>query len=396
MMMKRAARCVRPTLLPVVVLALWGASSATLNGQTTEVKAAREKIEALLEQAERLQDEGRADKAEQLVKEAKELKQELAHARSERSEHPRGEEILKGLKSGAKALRALGRAEEAERLERIAAKLRGSRASEGERRDAKSEREVAMEQLKTMRIAMQGLLDGGREDSAEQLHRAIRSREVALEGRRDEEAQKIREAAPTLGQRVELLMFAADKLREAGKTEQAQVVDNFGEQLRKRFRDQRAGERDSEHADSSPEARVAAEQIKVMQTALVALREGERRDAADLLKRAIQARQVRLRRMKGAEAEIVLEREPKLGNTVEVLALASRLWREFGNEKNAATVGQLAELWTGRERGLAREQKFREADAILQKHFEDKLAELESAIDRVNARVKELRRELSE
>ena len=39
MMMKRAARCVRPTLLPVVVLALWGASSATLNGQTTEVKA---------------------------------------------------------------------------------------------------------------------------------------------------------------------------------------------------------------------------------------------------------------------------------------------------------------------------------------------------------------------
>ena len=106
MMMKRAARCVRPALLLVVVFALWGASSATLNGQTAEIKAAREKIEALLNQAERLQDEGRADKAEQLVKEAKELKQELAHARSERSKHPHGEEILKRRKSGAKALRA--------------------------------------------------------------------------------------------------------------------------------------------------------------------------------------------------------------------------------------------------------------------------------------------------
>ena len=86
-----------------------------------------------------------------------------------------------------------------------------------------------------------------------------------------------------------------------------------------------------------------------MQTALLALREGERKDSADVLKRAIQARLVRLRGLKGEEARIVLQREPKLEQTVEALGLAAKLWREFGNQKNAGAVEKLAEKLARRE-----------------------------------------------
>jgi hypothetical protein len=97
-----------------------------------------------------------------------------------------------------------------------------------------------------------------------------------------------------------------------------------------------------------------------MQIALVALREGERRDSVDIVNRAIQARQIRLKTLKGKEAKYVLEREPKLEQTVEALAVAAGLWSEFGNQRNTALVRNLVEKLSAGGRGNAKERAQKE------------------------------------
>lgn len=225
--------------MPLVVMAVaLLASPASVKGQEAEPEAVRKKIAVLLKKAERLQDEGAADKAERLVKQAQELKARLAKANEDRPRKNSGGEhgeILQGLKAGAASLRALGRGEEAERLERLAAELRKKAAAGGKRSRGESEREVALGQIKIMRIAFQGLLDAGREDSAELMEHAIHAKELALEGVRNKKATKVYETAPNLGQRIELLMFAAQKLRDAGKKEQASVVAKLKAALDKRL-----------------------------------------------------------------------------------------------------------------------------------------------------------------
>ncbi len=198
--------------IPLVVMAVaFLASPASVQGQEAEIEAARKKIEVLLNKAERLQDEGAADKAERRVKQAQELKARLAKANKERPRKNSGVELgetLQGLKAGAASLRALGRVEEAEKLERLAVALQ-KKAAAGKRHRGQSKRDGVREQIKIMRIALQSLLDAGREDSAELMEHAIRAQELALEGIRNKKAIAVRESAPNLGQRTELLMFAA-------------------------------------------------------------------------------------------------------------------------------------------------------------------------------------------
>ncbi len=365
-------------MMGIVLLAL----PASVNGQSAKDKVqskqalVRNKIEALQKEVARLQDEGAADKAEALAKIAEQLKSRLAKGNENPKRKKSGgnqAEILNGLKAGAASLRALGRLDEAERLEGLAADIRKKAAiAEKRAHGSKNEREVAMGQIKIMRAAMQGLIAADREDLAAMIEHTIHAQELALEGVRNKKAVKVRETAPSLGQRVELLNFAARKLRDAGKKEQASAVGKFAEQLMVRLRAQqkrgsegekREGQRKEREEGASKERQVAAGQIELMQVALVALREGDRKDSAELLNRAIQARLIRLKSLKGEEAKYVLEREPKPGQVIEVLQLASRLWREFGNQKNTAVVRNLAEQLAAGNSGRDRERAAKERAA---------------------------------
>jgi hypothetical protein len=377
MMNQRISKLVAATMsLAVMGIALL-ATPASVNGQR-EDEIFRKKLDALMKEVARLQDEGVVERAEQLAKKVQELKARLTKVKETPRKKSGGEqgEILGGLKAGAASLRALGRIDEAEKLERLAAEIQKKAAIAQKRAQRfKNEREVALGQFKIMRAAMQGLLDADRKDLAAMIEHTIHAEELAVEGVRNAKAAKVRGTAPTLGQRVELLNFAARKLREAGKKEQASAVGNLAEQLMVRLRAQqkrghedqqleggqkREGQKKGHRESEKKELEIAAVQIEVMQTAMVALREGERRDAADILNRAIQARMVRLRSLTGKEAEYVLEREPKREQTIEVLGLASKLWREFGNQKNTAAVRNLAEKLTARRSGNEKERAQKE------------------------------------
>ncbi len=189
-MKKRTINFVAMAIPLVITVAAWLAMPTYVQGQEAEIQAGHKKIEVLLKQAERLQDEGASQKAEQIIKQALALRARLAKATEKKrtSKKSGGElgEILKGLKTGAASLRALDRGEEAQTLERLAAELQKKSKSGGKRGGGEKEQKAALEQIKIMRIALQGLLDAGREDSAEMMEHAIHAQELALKGVRNE------------------------------------------------------------------------------------------------------------------------------------------------------------------------------------------------------------------
>ncbi|MBC8471290.1 MAG: hypothetical protein H8D56_17650 [Planctomycetes bacterium] len=108
------------------------------------------------------------------------------------------------------------------------------------------------------------------------------------------------------------------------------------------------------------EREVALHQLEVMRMALHALKEAERGDAVELLTLAIHAREMMLEGRRDEEAQRVLERAPNRGQLVEILSMASKLWREFDNADKSVAVGRLAEQLSDSRGRQVRQQEERE------------------------------------
>jgi len=81
-------------------------------------------------------------------------------------------------------------------------------------------------------------------------------------------------------------------------------------------------------------------------------------DAAEVLQRAIRAREVTLEERRDEEAHMIRERAPSREQLAEILKMAAGVWREFNNEDKAAVVGRAAESLAHRpgEREVRRER----------------------------------------
>jgi hypothetical protein len=221
-----------------LLLLAWPATAAP-GEEEREIRAAKEKIHALLRKAEELRRAGSHEDAQELQRKAEELKQRL-HAHMKKRERPGGDElhsILEGLEHGMVALKRLGRHEEAEHLNRIANEVRATIAGRKmKKRDVDSEAEVVKQRLKTMRYAVEALLAAGKRDAADTLEHAMHALELALKGRHSTEAMHIRKTAPDVGQQAELLLHAAEILSGRGAKDKADIVGHLGKELAQQWR----------------------------------------------------------------------------------------------------------------------------------------------------------------
>ncbi len=220
-------------------------------------------------------------------------------------------------------------------------------------------------------------------------------------------------------ERISHMIHEADDLQAAGRTEKAQVLREEAAKLKRhlveRIEHAKRGERGSDRheimeglergivalkklgreeeahhlqrlaaevrQDSEPrrregertERQVAIEQIEIMQMAMPALREGERRDAADLLEHAIHARKLGLEGRRDEEAAHIRESAPSLGNQAEILMLAAELWQEFGNREKAQAVGHLGRQFA--EQSRARQRRGQERERPEQRRTEREVAQ---------------------
>ena len=369
-------------------------ATPTADGQDDlerELQAVEKKAQLLLEKAEKLQQSGKHEEAEELRHKAEDLRARIEHTHAQRArERKEGrselEEVLHGLEYGMVALEKLGRHEEMEMLARVAddvrAELRGRRKDE----QVRSEREIGLHQIEVMRLAMKALLEADRRDSAEILEHAIHACELAMEGRRDEKAMEIRKSGPELGVQVEILMYAADLWDEVGHEGKAGTIRELAGVFRKKLDRQKEA-----RARGDKERDEARHQLEIMKSALHVLKEVGIEDAADILKRAIQTRVVNLEGMRGDEANMVRERNPPLEQQVEILGLASRLCREWGNEEKARTIGGLAEqMWAHRKQRAAVQQN---VDVRRIRELEEKIGHMARQIEELKEALRELQRE---
>jgi hypothetical protein len=109
------------------------------------------------------------------------------------------------------------------------------------------------------------------------------------------------------------------------------------------------------------EREVVLEQLEAMRMAMPALREAERADAADSLRLAIRSREMMLEGRRDEEARNIRERAPNRAQLAEILALAARLWREFGHAEKSVAIERLAEQLAARERGRVSQRSERSA-----------------------------------
>ncbi len=322
----------------------------------------------------------------------------------EREGNERGREhlvnILEGLEHGMVALDKLGRGAELEMLQRVANDVRRELEQHGRKREDNAERRAALEQLEVLRIARHALLEAERPDAADLLQMAIRAREVGLEGRRDEEARAIRKRAPKREQLVKLLGAATELWQKFGKPDKAEAVAKFARQLRSRER--RGDERPQERSrEGRGEREVALHELEIMRMAMPALLEAGRKDTAELLELAIRLREIGLEGGADEEALAIRRKAPNLGQQVEILSYASRLWREFGNHDKAEAVGGLAEEMLGRfRRAQERRGEQRQAEEGRRRREQEPSQRAESGsrhrIDALQHHLEELRHALDD
>lgn len=157
-------------------------------------------------------------------------------------------------------------------------------------------------------------------------------------------------AAASLG----LLIRNADSQEEHGHAKpillkvEASDDNPFGTQKsHEREKREHAQPEKREHGERPTERDILKQQIEVFKIALHGLMEAEKKDAAEVLQRAIRAREVTLEGRRDDEAHMIREHAPSRGQLAEILMLASKLWREFHNQDKAEVVGRLAREFAG-------------------------------------------------
>ncbi|UCG48781.1 MAG: hypothetical protein JSU94_03185, partial [Phycisphaerales bacterium] len=288
----------------------------------SEREVAMHQLEVMEMGLHALRQANRADAAELLTLAIRACEMMLEGRRDEeveavRERAPTREQLAEILSMAADLWRQFDRPDRAAQVGQLAGQLAGR--ERGQTRDrperAGSERDVVRHQLEVMRMALPALKEADRAEAAELLALAIRSREMMLEGRRDEEAQAALERAPSREQLAEILAMAARLWREFDKPDKAAVVGQLAEQMAARERS-RTNERGSRN-ESEREA--VLRQLKVMRYALHALAEADNEDAADLLERAIHARELLLEGRRDDEAMRVREGAPNRASQIEIL-----------------------------------------------------------------------------
>jgi hypothetical protein len=221
-------------LIGVLLLAV----AVTALPEGREAAEAKEKIQAMLDEAALLDQAGRREEAARLRADAEAMKKRLGGKR-EGGDDPR----VQALNNMEKAIAALDKAgyesmakEMRGMAERLGAEIKGARGQEN------SEVDFWRRNLDTLRVARNGLLEAQRRDEADVLVRAIHARELLISGKPDRAEQAMKEGPGELDI-AELLLTSAGFWRSFGQAEKAVQCEELGNFLQHRAR-QRGADRE--------------------------------------------------------------------------------------------------------------------------------------------------------
>jgi hypothetical protein len=207
-------------------------------------------------------------------------------------------------------------------------------------------------------------------------------------GRRDQ-AERARAEAAALRKRIEAAREGGDdpRVQALHNMEKAiAALDKAGyEGMAKEMRgmaDRLRGEIKGVRGQPNPEAEFWRRNLDTLRIARNALLEAQREDGADLLERAIHAREL-LVEGKPDRAEKAMKEGPGDLDIAELLLSSAGFWRSFGHADKSAQCEELARFLQhrARERGAEREKP--RADRRERGGPEDRMAQLEERVERM-------------
>jgi len=250
-------------IMPAVLLLVSVAWAVPDGGQEREVVAAKERLQAMLDEAALLEQAGRKEEAARVRAEAAELKRKIAGERDKADDAPREplQDALHRLEQAIGALDRAGYEGMAGDLRQAADKLRVEikrRAGDRERPRGEEPRggeaDFWRRNMDTLRIAMKALEEAEKHDAADIMERAIHAREVMIKGRTDEEAQQIMHKGPDDANLAEFLNMAAHCWREFKEPEKADRCEELGNFLRARLEDQQRARKEGARREGGADA----------------------------------------------------------------------------------------------------------------------------------------------
>ncbi len=213
----------------ILFCVLFATAAASAVPDDREIAAAKEKVQAMLDEAALLEQAGRPEDAARVREEAAALikKIEAAHGGKEKHDDPRMQ-ALHNLEKAIGALDKAGYEGMAKELRGMADRLRGEIKGGGGDRKQGEDAEFWRRNLETLGLAMNGLAEAERHDAAEMVGRAIQARRLMLEGRKDPEALQIMSKSPDDVQLAGLLLKAAACWQEFKQPDKAAQCAELG------------------------------------------------------------------------------------------------------------------------------------------------------------------------
>ena len=164
---------------------------------------------------------------------------------------------------------------------------------------------------------------------------------------------EVEREAPTderLASLIERLEIGMSALEELERRDALEIVKRIANELR----EEQARGRKRPPQDENDEVKTVRRRLEVMRTAVDALLEANRREAAELIEHAMHARELAIEGRRGEEANRIRETAPNRGQLAETLGAAAKLYKKWNMSDRAEALAELAETyakqWKRRQR----------------------------------------------
>lgn len=134
------------------------------------------------------------------------------------------------------------------------------------------------------------------------------------------------------------LEMGMEALKAVRRHDELKAVAKVADEIRKLLK-----KAHSDHDGRDAEIDAAKRRLEVLRAAFHGLREGEKREAMERMEHAIHALELRIEGRRDEEAQEIRRTAPKVGEQIELLQLAAKLWDGFGHERKAEAIHGLAE-----------------------------------------------------
>ncbi len=264
-------------------------------------------------------------------------------------------------------------------------------------RENEIELERAQDRVRTMLREAEKLKERGSHEDARHLVAKAEELQAKINEIRARNKGKARHKKEDTRAVLDGLERGIKALKAIGRNKEAEhlmeIAVGFRRELEQRSKHREHGEK---------ERKAARKHLTVMGYALDGLVKAKKGDSAEMLERAMHARELRLEGRRDKEALHIYERSPSRGQVIELLMYGRKMLLEFGNKEKAHAVGNLVERMTKEKKRdsrkeyrveVRREKRFGpKPDAPMgrMKHLEDRLARLEKGMEEIQAMLREM------